>query len=117
LIDLSVVIIQDERFYDFYLVDAGQGLLYAVLVGFPLVAFAVQPRAGVCLQQLIVISAAILICALITPAPGQLAPAVLSAVTGTVLSGLSLVMGGCRFAGCPCGASTKAWPSSRWLLR
>ena len=89
LIDLSVVIIQDERFYDFYLVDAGWGLLYAVLVGFPLVAFAVRPRARVCLQQLIVISAAILICALITPASGQLAPAVLLAVTGTVLSGLS----------------------------
>jgi hypothetical protein len=45
----------------------------------------------VCLQQLIVISAAIPICALITPAPGQLAPAVLSAVTGTVLSGHGLV--------------------------
>jgi hypothetical protein len=89
LIDLSVVIIQDERFYDFYLVDAGWGLLYTVLVGFPLVMFAARPRAQLCLQQLIVVSTAILICALITPATGQLAPAVLLAVTGMVLSGLS----------------------------
>lgn len=86
LIDLSVVILQDERFYDFYLVDAGWGLLYTVLVGFALVAFAVRPSATVYLQQLIVISAAILVCALITPASGQVAPAVLLAVTGMVLS-------------------------------
>jgi hypothetical protein len=60
-----------------------------MLVGLPLVAFAVRPRAQVCLQQLLVISTAILMCALITPASGQLAPAVLLAVTGVVLSGLS----------------------------
>jgi hypothetical protein len=44
LIDLLVVLIQDDRFYDYYLLETGWGLLYTVLVAFPLATFAFRPR-------------------------------------------------------------------------
>jgi hypothetical protein len=86
LIDLLVVIIQDVRFDPFYLLETGWGLLYTVLVAVPLVVFAVRPRWPVLLQQLVVVAAAVLVCALITPAAAQIAPAVLLAMTALVLS-------------------------------
>lgn len=89
LIDLLVVIIQDERFDGFYLIETGWGLLYTVLVALPLVAFAVRPRWGVLLQQLLVVACAVLVCAVTAPALAQAVPAILLAATGVVLSGLS----------------------------
>jgi hypothetical protein len=86
LIDLLVVIIQDDRFRDFYLLETGWGLLYTVLVAMPLVAYAIRPRSSVPLQQLIVVAAAVGVCAVITPAEAQLVPALLLAMTAVALS-------------------------------
>ncbi len=86
VIDLLVVPIQDETFYAFYLIETGWGLLYTVLVAVPLVMFAVRPRAAMLLQQLVVTACAVLVCAVITPAWGQLVPGVLLLLTALPLS-------------------------------
>ena len=59
LIDLAVVIVQDEQFYEMYLLDTGWGLLYTVLVAVPLVAFALRPRSPLLLNQLMAVAAAV----------------------------------------------------------
>ncbi|MGZ4614034.1 MAG: hypothetical protein ACXV4A_00600 [Actinomycetes bacterium] len=98
LIDLLVVIIQDDRFYDFYLLETGWGLLYTLLVGVALIVFAFRPRSGVLLQQLLVVAAAVLVCAAVTPAVAQTVPALFLAGTAVALAvwsglGLALVRG------------------------
>jgi hypothetical protein len=86
LIDLAVVPIQDERFYEHYLLETGWGLLYAVLVACPFVALAVHPRSGVFVLQVVVVAVSVLVCALVTPALGQAVPAVfLAASAGLVV--------------------------------
>jgi hypothetical protein len=86
LIDLLVVVIQDDRFYDYYLLETGWGLLYTVLVAFPLGTFAFRPRSQVLLQQVVVVAACVLVCAVVTPAMAQIIPAVLLASTALLLS-------------------------------
>ncbi len=86
LIDLVVVPLQDHRFYDFYLLETGWGLLYTVLVAVPLVAFAFRPRHLVPLQQLVVVAAAVLLGGLAALAVRQVVPAVLLATTAMLLS-------------------------------
>ena len=61
LIDLLVVVDQDERFHEHYLLESGWGLLYLVLVTVPLVVLAVRPGEPVALVQLTVCTGAVLV--------------------------------------------------------
>ena len=85
VIDLLVVPIQDTQFDSFYLVETGWGLLYTVLVALPLVLFALRPRV-VFLQQVATVALAVLACAVITPAWGQVVTGVLLLLTALLLS-------------------------------
>jgi hypothetical protein len=89
LIDLSVVIDQDRRFYDHYLLETGWGLLFTVLIAVPLVALAVRPRSWLLLAQLVWTAAAIALAALVTPAFDQLIPAAGLAASAAVLAWLT----------------------------
>jgi hypothetical protein len=60
VIDLLVVVIQDEVFYEHYIVEAGWGLLYTVLVPVPLIAWAVRPQWLVLAQQVVAAGGAVL---------------------------------------------------------
>jgi len=60
LIDLLVVVTQDERFHEHYLLESGWGLLYLVLVTAPLVVLARRPGEPVALAQLAVATLAVL---------------------------------------------------------
>jgi hypothetical protein len=60
VIDLLVVVIQDERFHDDYLMESGWGLLYLVLVTVPLCVLVVRPGQPVALAQLWLCGAAVL---------------------------------------------------------
>ena len=86
VIDLLVVPIQDTQFDAFYLVETGWGLLYTVLVGVPLVLFAVRPQSVVFLQQVAAVALAVLACAVITPAWRQVITGVLLLLTALLLS-------------------------------
>jgi len=61
LIDLLVVVEQDERFHEHYLLESGWGLLYLVLVTVPLVVLARRPGDPVALAQLAVATLAVLV--------------------------------------------------------
>lgn len=61
LIDLLVVVEQDERFHEHYLLESGWGLLYLVLVTVPLVVLARRPGEPVALAQLAVATLAVLV--------------------------------------------------------
>lgn len=86
IIDLLVGVVPD-RFPDEYdwtslvVISTSWGLLYAVLIPVPLVAWAVRPMAWVG-PQVVVIAAAILVSGLVAPAPGQVAVALLVAASG-----------------------------------
>ena len=84
LIDLLVVPLQDEQFHEFYLLETGWGLLFTALVAAPLVAFAVSPRSYVFVLQLLAVAAAVLLGALVVPAPRQLVPGLVLAVTAAL---------------------------------
>lgn len=60
LIDLLVVVEQDERFHEHYLLESGWGLLYLVLVAAPLVVLAMRPGDPVTLVHLVVVTLAVL---------------------------------------------------------
>jgi len=59
LIDLLVVLDQDERFHEHYLMESGWGLLYLVLVTTPLVVLCVRPGRRDAVEQLWVCAAAV----------------------------------------------------------
>ena len=80
VIDLLVVVEQDARFYDDYLLESGWGLLYLVLAAAPLVVLAARPGDPVTITQLAVVTAAVLIGGLLRPAWPQ------------VLNGLGLLL-------------------------
>jgi hypothetical protein len=61
LIDLLVVVLQDERFHDDYLMESGWGLLYLVLVTVPLVVLVARPWDAVALHQVAVCAVAVLL--------------------------------------------------------
>ena len=61
LIDLLVVVDQDERFHEHYLLESGWGLLYLVLVTVPLVVLAVRPGDPTALAQVGVCAAAVVL--------------------------------------------------------
>ena len=61
LIDLLVVLDQDERFHEHYLVESGWGLLYLVLVTTPLVVLCVRPGRRDAVEQLWVCAAAVVV--------------------------------------------------------
>lgn len=89
LVDLMVVPIQDDRFYDAYLLETGWGLLFTVLVATPLLVVVVRPDSLVALRQLIVAAAAVAAAAVFTPQWWQLAPAAVLLVTAVLLADLS----------------------------
>ena len=59
LIDLLVVVTQDERFHQHYLMESGWGLLYLLLVAVPYVVLCVRPGQPVAVVQLWVCSGAV----------------------------------------------------------
>ena len=61
LIDLLVVLDQDERFHEHYLLESGWGLLYLVLVTTPLVVLCVRPGRRDAVEQLWVCVAAVVV--------------------------------------------------------
>jgi hypothetical protein len=71
VIDLLVVVIQDEVFYEHYIVEAGWGLLYTVLVPVPLIAWAVRPQWLVLAQQVVAAGGAVLMMGVIALVFGQ----------------------------------------------
>jgi hypothetical protein len=89
LIDLLVVILQDERFHEAYLLETGWGLLYTVLVAAPLVAFVARPRSPVLLGQLTSVAVAVAACAVLIPAWALLIPGVGLLATAILLARLS----------------------------
>jgi hypothetical protein len=72
VIDLLVVVVQDEVFYEHYIVEAGWGLLYTVLVPVPLIAWAVRPQWLVLAQQVVAAGGAVLMIGVIALVFGQL---------------------------------------------
>jgi len=81
VIDLITVPIQDETFYQHYLLETGWGLLYTLLVMVPLILWAVRPRWRVFPHQVFVVAAAVLLAGLLTPAPRQVLVAFLLALS------------------------------------
>jgi len=81
VIDLITVPIQDETFYEHYLIETGWGLLYTLLVMVPLILWAVGPQWRVFPQQVMVVAAAVLLTGLVTPAPRQVLVALLLALS------------------------------------
>jgi hypothetical protein len=80
--DLIVPFAGLPEFYDHYLIETGWGLLFTVLVAVPLVVLAVRPELFHASKQIAVVSVAIAIPALLTPAlPGHLLTAVGLALT------------------------------------
>ncbi|CAA9364019.1 MAG: hypothetical protein AVDCRST_MAG34-2668 [uncultured Nocardioidaceae bacterium] len=77
LVDLLVVVFQDERFYDDYLLETGWGLLYAVMTAVPFLAVVVRPRAVLPLLQPLAVAVAVAVAAAIAAYPRQLIPAAL----------------------------------------
>lgn len=71
-----MVIFTDDGFYEVYLLEAGWGLLFLILVAVPLVAFTVRPRSPLPLEQLLAVAASVAGAVVITPARTQLFPAV-----------------------------------------
>ena len=61
LIDLLVVLDQDERFHEHYLLESGWGLLFLVLVTTPLVVLCVRPGRRDAVEQLWVCAAAVVV--------------------------------------------------------
>lgn len=61
LIDLLVVVEQDERFHEHYLLESGWGLLYLVLVTAPLVVLVARPGRPQALAQVGVCALAVLV--------------------------------------------------------
>ena len=59
LIDLLVVVIQDERFYEHYLLETGWGLLYLFLIVVPFLWLVARPAAGLPVVQLLVVGVAV----------------------------------------------------------
>jgi hypothetical protein len=90
LIDLSVVIEQDERFHQHYLLESGWGLLFTVLLAVPMVVLAVRPGDLAALAQLVVVTVAVLVGAVWGAAIPQLWNALGLAVT----AGLLILLGG-----------------------
>src|SRR6478672_13045967 len=72
LIDLLVVVEQDERFHEHYLLESGWGLLYLVVVTAPLLLLVRRPGDPVALAQLAVATLAVLVGALWAAAVPQL---------------------------------------------
>lgn len=75
VVDLLVPLHGTPGFHDAYLVETGWGLLFTVLVAAPLLALAVTPRSVAPALQLVAISGAIAIAAMLARAPDQLAVA------------------------------------------
>ena len=74
LIDLLVVVDQDERFHEHYLLESGWGLLYLVLVTVPLVVLAVRPGDPTALAQVGVCAAAVVLGGVWASAAGTSGP-------------------------------------------
>jgi hypothetical protein len=89
LIDLMVVIEQDRRFYDSYLLETGWGLLYTVLVAVPCIALAVRPGQVLPLIQVAVVGFAVAVAAVASSAWLQLFPAVFLLVSAAFMADLS----------------------------
>jgi len=93
MIDLATVLLQDERFAEHYLLEAGWGLLYTGLVMVPLLVWAVLPRGTVLLQQVVAGAVGVAVTGLAAGALGQVLPAaglVLSALVPAALAGRRL---------------------------
>ena len=80
IIDLSVVPDNDVRFYEYYVVETGWGLLFTFLVPLPLLAWAVRPQ-GWNGPQVAANATAVLVAGLVGLAPGQVFVAVLVAAS------------------------------------
>jgi hypothetical protein len=86
LIDLSTVLLQDPDWRESYLLEAGWGALFTLLVAVPLGVLTARPGRGILLAQLVAVSVAIAAATLWAGYAPQLAPAtgvvVLAAVIG-----------------------------------
>lgn len=83
IIDLSVVLPpRDERFYDFYLLETGWGLLFTFLIPVPLIAWAVRPQ-GWNARQILAIAASMLAAGLVALEPRQVLVALIVAASAT----------------------------------
>jgi hypothetical protein len=71
IIDLTVVLDQDERFFQHYLLETGWGLLYTFLVMVPLLLWALYPPKEVLLQQVFATGVAVVLAGIPALAVGQ----------------------------------------------
>ena len=85
LIDLLVVVIQDERFYQHYLLESGWGLLYLVLVTVPLLWLLVRPTAGLPVVQVLAVACSVAGAAGLAGYPRQLWVALALALTAAAV--------------------------------
>lgn len=85
LADLLVVVVNDPGWRESYLLEAGWGVLFGLLVAVPLLAYAIRPSigSGVVVAQLLAVAAAVAAAAVWSGHPGQLVPAAL--VSGNAL--------------------------------
>jgi hypothetical protein len=106
IVDLLVVVVNDPGWRESYLLEAGWGVLFTVLVAAPLVALAVRPTQGVQLAQLLAVAVAMAVAAVWSGYLLQLIPAAGVAVNALVIAALT----GARFVGPPLD------PWLRWLV-
>ncbi len=87
VVALAVVPLQDERFASFYLLETGWGLLFTILVAVPLVALVARPRTPAFVLQVLAVSVAVAVAAVLAAYPRQILPAAGLAATG-ILAGV-----------------------------
>ena len=88
LMDLLVVVLDDDRFAEAYLLETGWGLLYLVLVAVPFGALARRPGTALLLVQPLVVAAAVVVSAAVAGYPAQLLAAALLVVWVAAVAGL-----------------------------
>jgi hypothetical protein len=88
LMDLLVVVLDDDRFAEAYLLETGWGLLFLVLVAVPFAALAHRPGTGLLLVQPLVVAAAVALSAAVAGYPTQLLAAALLVAWVAAVAGL-----------------------------
>ena len=93
LVDLLVVLVNDPDWRESYLLEAGWGVLFCILVAAPLAVYAARPRvgAGVVVAELGAVAAAMAVAALWTGYWPQLVPAAMVAGDAVLLGAVAKV--------------------------
>jgi hypothetical protein len=102
VVDLLVVLVNDPDWRTSYLLEAGWGVLFTVLVAAPFAGLAFRPERGLLVAQLVAVSVALAAATLWSAYAPALVPAVLVVVLATGVGQLA-------------GIRPRAVPLDRWL--